>query len=113
ELKKLVNLIAERGAKSFPLINPQDGKSLEAKLFNLIRQGSIENDADAAAALYGERALSANYRMLKSRARKKLLNHLHFIEFTPGRYSLASVETYKMNAMLLEAQALIIANEFK
>lgn len=77
ELKRLVRLVVERSSRYFPLINQQDEKSLETRFFNLIRQGDIASDEDAAAALYGKRALSANYRMLKSRMRKRLLNHLH------------------------------------
>lgn len=113
ELVRLVNLIVERSPKSFPLINQQDEKSLETKFFNLIKQGDIKSDEEAAARLYDNRGFSANYRMLKSRMRKKLLNHLHFIEFTPNKFSLGSSEKYKIHAILLEAQGLIMANEYK
>ena len=113
ELVRLVNLIEERSPKSFPFINLQDDKSLETKFFNLIRQGDIVSDEEAASILYNKKGLPANYRMLKSRLRKKLLNHLHFIEFPSNKFSPSIIEKYKIQAALLEAQGLIIANEYK
>ncbi|GAA4436697.1 hypothetical protein GCM10023188_30060 [Pontibacter saemangeumensis] len=113
ELLRLVNLIVERSPKSFPLINYQDEKSLETRFFNLLKQGEVATDEDASETLYGGKGLSVNYRMLKSRLRRKLLNHLHFLEFPAHKFSLGSFEQYKIHALLLEAEGLIVANEYK
>ncbi|MFD2999490.1 hypothetical protein ACFS7Z_03890 [Pontibacter toksunensis] len=113
ELRRLVSLIAERGVKASPLINQQDEDNLETKLFNLIKNEQVTSDVDAAEMLYGDKNVSANYRMLKSRMRKKLLNHLHFIEFSSSKFNLVSIESYKLQAMLLEAHALLVSDEYR
>ncbi|RDV14279.1 hypothetical protein DXT99_15230 [Pontibacter diazotrophicus] len=113
ELKRLVRLVVERSNKSSPLINQQDESSLETKLFKLIKQGEVERDEDAALALYGKESLSATYRMLKSRLRKKLFNQLHFLDFPTSKFKAHSVENYQCNVSMLEVQCLLIADEFQ
>lgn len=113
ELKRLVGLIAQRSSKVSPLVNQQDESSLETKLFNLIKSGKVESDEEAAKVLYGDEGLTTNYRMLKSRMRKKLFNQLHFIEFPAGKVNRSNAESCKIDATLLEAQVLLAANEYK
>jgi len=108
-----VKLVVLRGNKSLPLLNQQDENSLETKLFNFIKQGTITSDEDAASALYGDQKLTANYRMLKSRMRKKLFNQLYYLEFPADKYSLTNAESIKVESALLKARVLITANEYK
>ncbi|WP_162052562.1 hypothetical protein [Pontibacter pamirensis] len=113
ELKRLAKLVVERSSKTSPLINQQDEDSLETKLFNLIKSDNIISDEAAAEALYGINSASASYRMLKSRVRKKLFNHLHFLAFPESKYRVSGIESYNCSALILEAQCLILASEYR
>ncbi|MCJ8167429.1 hypothetical protein MKJ04_21490 [Pontibacter sp. E15-1] len=113
DLTRLVKLIQKRGNKSNPFVNLQDEKSNETRLFKLIEQGEVDTDEEAARALYGSNKVDANYRMLKSRIRKKLLRQLNFIELPKDKFIHSNVQACEVDTVILEAQILITANEYK
>jgi hypothetical protein len=113
ELRRLAILVAEHSGKVSPLMNQQDAVSLETRLFNLVVQGKAERDEDAAKALYGKPDITTSFRMLKSRVRRKLLNHLHFLEFPKDKFRPYGIKDYECSALLLEAQCLMATSEFK
>lgn len=82
ELKKLVRIVTQFSRNSIPLLdlnkNVPDNK--EEKLLNNIKRNVYATDSDAVLDLYGSKSRSYRYRMLKSRLREKLHNHLFFIE---------------------------------
>jgi hypothetical protein len=113
ELKRLVRLVTEGTIKPLPLILPEDEISLESRLFYLIQNNEVKNDEEAAAALYNAPHLSPNYRMLKSRLRKKLLNNLYFIDATAKGDGLCRQEILICNSMLHQAHNLLYSGETK
>ncbi len=78
DLRKLVRIVTNRGQKNFPLLEPKNKNNKEVDLFTIIKNGVCENDQQAATLLYKARPNDARLKMLKSRLRKKLLNHLFF-----------------------------------
>ncbi|PRY07313.1 hypothetical protein CLV24_12451 [Pontibacter ummariensis] len=113
DLHRLVRLVTHYSSKSQPLLNLQDESNLDTKFFNLIKSGAVKSDEDAALELYGQRDRAANYRMLKSRLRKKLLSHLHFLKLPEGKFRATSINKYQCSSLLLEAQSLIVLNEIR
>jgi hypothetical protein len=113
ELQRLVKIIDKNASASSPLINFQDESTLESKLFHLLKNNFIDSDEAVAKNLYGSGKLTGSYRMLKSRFRKKLYNHLHFLDFSLDNLKAANEVTYTCLSLLTEAQALVINSELK
>ncbi|WP_439882278.1 hypothetical protein ACSX1A_03755 [Pontibacter sp. MBLB2868] len=111
ELERLVRLVKKYNTKSSPLINFQDDKNLDARLFDLLKSGKVSSDEQVAQLLYGNEKLSVNYRMLKSRVRKKLINHIHFLELPENKFSAINVVKSKCASMLFEAERLKTMSE--
>jgi len=114
ELKRLVRLVAEQSGKTSPLITQQEEDSLEKKLYNAITEGAVTSDEEAAAYIYGSGNLSANYRMLKSRLRKKVLNSVIFLEKTQSNGAkLCSQEINECSMLLHQARKLLSFGQHK
>jgi hypothetical protein len=114
ELQRLVRIIDKNASSSSPLINFQDESTLESKLFHLLKDDNpIDSDEAVAKNLYGSEKLTGSYRMLKSRFRKKLYNHLHFLNISIDNLNAANEVTYTCLFLLTEAQALVINFELK
>ncbi|MCX2740767.1 hypothetical protein [Pontibacter anaerobius] len=113
ELQRLVRIIDKFSHKSNPLINFQDNSKLETKLFYLLTKDSVQSDEAVAEELYGDKSLTGSYRTLKSRFRKKLYNHLHFLNWGP----VGSKNVHEANcvclSLLTEAQTLLVYSEQK
>jgi hypothetical protein len=85
DIKSLVDWISKYRIKSIEtLAPPSANKKLSSyqKLFKALRTGKIESDADAIRLL--NMKSSGEYRVFKSRFKKKLLNTLHFVEPSLG-----------------------------
>ncbi|WP_347158612.1 hypothetical protein [Pontibacter chitinilyticus] len=114
DLKQLVKLVSSRLGKGSPVINQQDDVSLEGKLFQAISNGTVSSDAEASSLLYGDSAITPNYRMLKSRLRKKVLNSVFFLEYLEqDKLKVCFKETHDCQHLLYLAQRLTDFGAFK
>src|SRR5688572_7943637 len=84
ELVKLVRIVTKRAYKNPPLLDLKNPSSSlkEGELFLKIKQGETNTDIEAAAAMYNSEPDDPRMKMLKSRLRRKLFNHLFFLDFT-------------------------------
>jgi hypothetical protein len=86
ELIELSKIITNQVQGSAPLLNLKDRNiTKEAALFNIIQQKQCENDAQASKIIYGKPD-DPRYPMLKSRLRRKMYNHLFFLDFTDPQF---------------------------
>lgn len=113
ELQRLVHIIDKHSSNSLPLINFQDESTLEFKLFNLLKKNQVPSEETVAEELYGSKKLSGSYRTLKSRFRKKLYKHLHFLDHNVDNLESANHSFYACLSILTEAQALMMHSEYK
>jgi hypothetical protein len=85
ELIRIVNTFTRR---NLPLVDLKVGPETENKelrLFLGIKSGAYTNDSEGSEGIYATKEVDFKYRMLKSRLNRKLLNHLFFVDFDPGR----------------------------
>jgi hypothetical protein len=114
ELKELVKIVTNRAQKNISLLDFHEKQlSKEMELFHGIRQGSFLTDEQAAASLYKTKPDQAGYKMLKSRLRKKLLNHLFFIDFSGSRFKISHKYEQECLNLLHQARMLINLGEYK
>ncbi|MFC2126671.1 hypothetical protein ACFLU5_17935, partial [Bacteroidota bacterium] len=72
-----------RGIKNMPLLNLKrdiEQPGLENQLFYNIQDGLYKDDQEASKGIYNAEATDHRYKMLKSRVRQKILNHLFFLD---------------------------------
>jgi hypothetical protein len=113
ELKELVKIVTNRGQKNFPLLNFHERQqSKEMKLFSCISQAECPSDEAAAQFLYEASASDVRYKMVKSRLRKRLLNHLFFLDFSSKRYKVWYRDEQECLNLLHHARTLIKVDEF-
>lgn len=113
ELKRLAMFIDKYSISPSPLLNLQDESTLDTRLFHLLKSGGVDTDEDALQKLYGDNKSANSFRMLKSRFRKKLYHHLHFLK-VPTQASLSINEAkYQCSVLITEAYALRIVSEIK
>ncbi|WP_139237095.1 hypothetical protein [Pontibacter akesuensis] len=65
-----------------------------------MEESKVRTDQDATFALYGSETLTSNYRMLKSRFRKKLNNHLHLVKLTDKYFDQHIIATQECLSLL-------------
>jgi hypothetical protein len=114
ELKKLVGIVTESGLKNLPLLNLYDedkGSNLEQHLFLGIRNGEYSTDEDAENDIYGSVNLGQRYKMLKSRLKYKLLNHLFFLNFKDPEAPISIQYEHEILNYLHMARMLMKVNE--
>src|SRR5688572_16784445 len=81
DLTKLVQIVTNRHLKSLPLLNFNEKKlSKELKLFYDIQKGDVK----PVPRKQKKNPDSAEVRMVRARLRKKLLNHLYFLNLNDG-----------------------------
>src|SRR5690606_6055799 len=82
ETERLIQLITRFGPPKLPLLNQATPKikTLEDQLFENIKVGKYKNEEEALLDLYGSEDDYHKYRMLKSRLKQKLYNHVLFAE---------------------------------
>ncbi|TPE43302.1 hypothetical protein [Pontibacter mangrovi] len=113
ELQRLVRIINKNLPASSPLINLQEESTLESRLFRLLRDCPSATEQVVAEELYGTKELPGSHRMLKSRFRKKIFNHLHFLNLPSDNLKSSNEVLYVCYTLLVEAQALILQYELK
>lgn len=110
DLRKLVKIVTNRGQKNFPLLELKNrATNKEVELFFKIKTGQCETDRQAAALMYKAQPNDPRIKMLKSRLRKKLLNHLFFLDFSDQ--SLKISHRYEQRSLTLLYQARTLMNE--
>ncbi len=114
DLKKLVRIIIQRKQRQYPLLDLKgDNTSKENIFFRHIRNGDVGSDDDAARLLYDAGGDDDRYRMLKSRLKQKLLNHLFFLDFTNKNKSTAEQMELECIQFLHQARILQFAGELR
>jgi hypothetical protein len=110
DLRKLVQIVINRGQKIHPLLETK-GKHLakETDLFLRIKKGLLQTDEEAAKELYNCKPNDPRMKMLKSRLRKKLLNHLFFLDFSDNRLKVS--HRYEQECLSLLHQGRTLMNE--
>jgi hypothetical protein len=107
ELKELANIITNNAQNALPLLDlkePQSSK--EVALYYAIQQESCKDDEEASKAIYGK-AGDPRYPMLKSRLKRKMYNHLFFLDFTAPQFPAHLVFEQESYALLYQARLLI------
>ena len=113
EVNKLVKLISVRGQKVIPLLDLNDKKTNKEKTLYLKTQnGECSNDQEAAKLLYGSTPDDARFKMLKMRLKKKLLNHLYFMDFTNDRFKVSIKYEQECLNLIHQARILIRTGEY-
>jgi len=114
DLRKLVQIVTSRGQKSIPLIETKSkANSKETDLFIKIKKGELLTDEDAAKNLYNCDPEDYKIKMLKSRLRKKLLNHLFFLDFSDERLKISHRYEQECLSLLFQGRTLMNVGEHK
>lgn len=82
ETEKLIQILTKFGPQKLPLLEPSfpNNGSLENRLYENIKAGKYKHEEEAMLDLYDSEEDYHKYRMLKSRLKQKLFNHLLFVE---------------------------------
>ena len=116
DLKRLVRIVVRRKQRQYPLLelkSVNENSSKENIFFRYIKKGIVNSDVDAANLLYGAAGDDDRYRMLKSRLKQKLLNHLLFLDFTDNNQSTALQYEQECVQYLHQAKMLDFVGERK
>lgn len=114
EVTKLVKLVTVRGQKVIPLLDLEDNKSNKEKtLFQKVQNGECRDDKEASELLYGTAPDDARFKMLKMRLKKKLLNHLFFLDFTNNRFKVSSRYEQECLNIIHQVRILILNGEYQ
>lgn len=114
DLRKLVQIVASRGQKSYPLLETKNkSTNKETDLFLKIKKGDLLTDEQAAEKLYGSSPDDYRLKMLKSRLRKKLLNHLFFLDFSDERIKISHRFEQESLSLLYQGRTLMNEGEHK
>jgi len=88
EIKELIKIVTDHTKRNVPLLdlkNQQKNGNKEMNLFLGIKSGEFNDDTEASHGIYGSEEV--DFRMLKSRLNRKLLNHLFFMDFESRSYT--------------------------
>ena len=82
ELSQIVHIIDKNKPRKVEVLGNEEATSNHAELYNLLKEGRITTDEEAAAHFYGGAAAvnESAYRQFKSRFKKRLINTLFFLE---------------------------------
>lgn len=87
-LKELTYIVTKNKLKAIELLKTNaKNKSRTVQLYESISEGQFNNDEEAAAFFFPDSEDSAQYRKLKSRLRKRLINSLFFIDVKQASYN--------------------------
>ena len=87
--------------------------SKENIFFRYIKKDIVHSDDDAAKLIYGTKSDDDRFRMLKSRLKQKLLNHMFFLDFTENNYKSANQYEQECIQQLHQAKMLLFTGENK
>ena len=93
DLKRLVRIISKRKQRQYPLLELKsinENSSKENIFFRYIKKGIVNTDDDASKLIYGTKSDDDRFRMLKSRLKQKLLNHVFFLDFTDNNQKVSN-----------------------
>ncbi len=116
DLKSLVRIVVKRKQRQYPLLelkSVNENSSKENIFFRYIKKDMISSDDEAANLLYGSAGDDDRYRMLKSRLKQKLLNHLFFLDFTENNQKPAYQFEQECIQYMHQAKMLIFTGERK
>ncbi len=116
DLKRLVSIITKRKQRQYPLLELKsinENSSKENIFFRYIKKGIVNTDDDASKLIYGTKSDDDRFRMLKSRLKQKLLNHLFFLDFTDNNQKAANQFEQECIQQLHQARMLMFTNEVK
>ena len=107
ELEKLVQIVTKRHQKTAPLLNFTDKKpGKELSLFQAYQQGKTSVPKNKK-----KEPDSAELRMTRARLRRKLLNHLHFLNFNDPFLKVSHRHEQECLNMLQQARILVKEGE--
>lgn len=88
-LKEIINIITSHKVKRIQIIgNPTNYASKTLELYEGIKSGRFTNDKDASEYFYGKGPKSeVNYKKLKARLQKRLINTIFFIDLNQPDYN--------------------------
>jgi hypothetical protein len=116
DLKRLVGIITKRKQRQYPLLELKsinENSSKENIFFRYIKKGIVDTDDDASKLIYGTKSDDDRFRMLKSRLKQKLLNHLFFLDFTENNQRVANQFEQECVQHLHQARMLMFTGEVK
>ena len=116
DLKRLVKIISKRKQRQFPLLELKsinENSSKENVFFRYIKKGIINSDDDASKLIYGTKSDDDRFRMLKSRLKQKLLNHMFFLDFAENNQKVANQYEQECIQQLHQAKMLLFTGESK
>lgn len=114
DLKRLVRIISKRKQRQFPLLELKsinENSSKENIFFRYIRKGIVNSDDDASKLIYGTKSDDDRFRMLKSRLKQKLLNHMFFLDFTDNNQKASNQFEQECIQQLHQAKMLLFTGE--
>lgn len=116
DLKRLVSIVTKRKQRQYPLLELKsitENSSKENIFFRYIKKGIVNSDDDASNLIYGTKSDDDRFRMLKSRLKQKLLNHLFFLDFTENNQKVSNQFEQECIQQLHQARMLMFTGEFK
>lgn len=116
DLKRLVRIISKRKQRQYPLLELKsinEHSSKENIFFRHIKKGLINSDNDASQLIYGTKSDDDRFRMLKSRLKQKLLNHMFFLDFTDNNQKVSNQYEQECIQQLHQAKMLLFTGEHK
>ncbi|MCC5928749.1 MAG: hypothetical protein JJU28_05845 [Cyclobacteriaceae bacterium] len=114
DLKRLVRIVTKLKQRQYPLLELKsinENSSKENIFFRYIKKGMVNTDDEASELLYGTKSDDDRYRMLKSRLKQKLLNHLFFLEFSDQNQKLTYQYEQEVIQLLHQARMLTFTGE--
>lgn len=115
DFKTLVNIVTKRGQRNIPLLyfnRDVEAIGKELELFLNTQSGEYSTDKEASKGIYGTETPDHRYKMLKSRVKQKLLNHLYFLEYDDEQIKIATRYEEECLRLLYFARILILEREY-
>ncbi len=116
DLKRLVKIISKHKQRQYPLLdlkNISESSSKENIFFRHIKKGTVSTDDEAADLIYSAPSDDDRFRMLKSRLKQKLLNHVFFLDFTENNQKFSNQFEQECIQQLHQAKMLLFSGEDK
>ena len=114
ELKNLTEIIKHKSQRSLQLVN-QNFRKKETSKDNLLFKGLVkevfETDEAASKHLFKADPGNRNYRNTKAKLKKKLLNHLYFLDYKKSDYTAFQNAKYECLHGIHQAKILFMENQ--
>ncbi len=116
DLQRLVRIISKRKQRQYPLLELKsinENSSKENIFFRYIKKGIVNSDDEASKLIYGAKSDDDRFRMLKSRLKQKLLNHMFFLDFTDNNQKASNQFEQECIQQLHQAKMLLFTGEYR